>query len=155
MEVKYRKTVAKCRCIQQVDGHPYLLWHLGFGRFVDYTLLHLHMHRMRSDGMGVHAEFKSITNALESLGISSTLKYHDLHRAVCGFFRRLKFDANVAFSCPTHGTTPRFLNTDGKNLGPTKRKVRHLEELERHQNDDQVLPQSTFFKDRVFDNIEF
>ena len=150
VDVMFRKTIANCKCIQQFDSHKYLLWHLGYGRFVDYTLLHLHLHRMRSDGIGTYAEYKSINEALDSIGISSTLTYHDLHRAICGFFRRLKFDESKAFSCPTHGTTPRFLNTDGKNMGPTKRKVKHLEELERHPNDDEVLPQSTFFRTRVF-----
>ena len=38
-------------------------------------------------------------------------------------------------------------------MGPTKHKVRHLEELERHPADDQILPQSTFFLDRVFLNM--
>ena len=153
VDVMFRNTLANCKCVQQFDSHRFLLWHLGFGRFVDYTLLHLHLHRMRADGIGTYAEYTSITDALVSLGISSTLTYHDLHRAVCGFFRRLKFDEKVAFSCPTHGTTPRFLNTDGKNMGPTKRKVRHLEELERHPNDDEVLAQSTFFAKRVFLHI--
>ena len=152
VEVMCRKTVEGCKCIQQVDGHESLLWHLGSGRFVDYTLLHLHLHRMRTNGIGTYAEYKSMKDALDSLGISSSLTYHDLHRAICGFFRKLKFNENIAFSCPTHGTTPRFLNTDGKNMGPTKRKVKHLEELERHPADDQILPQSTFFLDRVFLN---
>ena len=150
VDVMYRKTMANCKCIQQYDSHKYLLWHLGFGRFVDYTFLHQHLHRMRKYGVGTYAEYKSINESLESIGISSTLTYHDLHRAVCGFYRKLKFDESTAFSCPTHGNSPRFLNTDGKNMGPTKRKVKHLEELERHPDDDEVLPQSTFFGGRVF-----
>ena len=150
VEVLYRKTLGGCSCIQQFDSHKYLLWHLGFGRFVDYTLLHQHVHRMRTSGIGIYAEYRTITESLESLGIESTLTYNDLHRAVCGFKRRLKFDEKVAFSCPTHGNTPRFLSVDGKNMGPTKRKVKNLKELERHDEDNEVLPQSTVFASRVF-----
>ena len=150
VEAMFRKTLGNCRCLQQYDGHPQLLWHIGFGRFVDYSLLHLHLHRMRADGMGTYPEYKSIAESLASIGISGTLTYKDLHRAVLGFFRRLKFDERTAFSCPDHGVTPRFLNTDGKNMGPTKRKVKHLSELEKHPDDDDVLPQSTFFHKRVF-----
>lgn len=152
VEVFCRKSSAECQCIQQFDSHKHLLWHLGFGRFVDYTLLHQHLHRMRANGIGTYAEFKSIQDSLDSLGISSTLTYHDLHRAVCGFFRKLKFDEKIAFTCPTHGSTPRFLCADGKNLGPTKRKVKNLKELDNHDDDDEVLPQSTFFATRVFMN---
>ena len=150
VEVMSRKTLFGCKCLQQFDGHPHLLWHLGFGRFVDYTWLHLHLHRMRAEGIGTYAEYKSLTDALASTGISSSLSYKDLHRAVCGFFRRLKFDEKIAFSCPTHGNTPRFLNTDGKNLGPLKRKVKNISELEKHPDDQQVIPQSTGFHNRTF-----
>ena len=150
VEVLFRKTLAGCACIQQYDSHKHLLWHLGFGRFVDYTLLHQHVHRMRTSGMGIYAEYRAISESLEALGIESSLTYNDLYRAVSGFNRRLKFDEKVAFSCPTHGNTPRFLNVDGKNMGPTKRKVKHLEELERHEDDNEVLPQSTLFANRVF-----
>ena len=73
------------QCLQQYDGHPQLLWHIGFGRFVDYSLLHLHLHRMRADGMGTYPEYKSIAESLASIGISGTLIYKDLHRAVLGF----------------------------------------------------------------------
>ena len=150
VQVMVRKTIAGCNCLQQFDGHPHLLWHLGNGRFVDYTWLHLHLHRMRSEGIGTYAEYKSLTDALASTGISSSLSYKDLHRAVCGFFRRLKFNEKISFSCPTHGNSPRFLNTDGKNLGPLKRKVRNISELEKHPEDREVLGQSTFFKNRTF-----
>ena len=75
---------------------------------------------MRAEGMGTYAEYKSITESLASIGISSTLTYKDLHKAVCGFFRKLKFNAESVFSCPDHGTTPMFLNTDGKNMGKTQ-----------------------------------
>ena len=150
VEVFYRKSSGDCQCVQQFDSHEHLLWHIGFGRFVDYTVLHQHLHRMRANGIGTYAEYRSLQDSLDSLGISSSLTYHDLHKAVCGFFRRLKFDETSAFSCPTHGSTPRFLNADGKNLGPTKRKVRNLTELEKHEDDHEVLPQSTFFSTRVF-----
>ena len=39
VEIMYRKTLGNCKCPQQFYGHPNLLWHLGFGKFVDDTLL--------------------------------------------------------------------------------------------------------------------
>ena len=106
VEVMCRKTLFGCKCLQQFDGHPHLLWHLGYGRFVDYTWLHLHLHRMRAEGIGIYAEFKSLTEALASTGISSSLSYKNLHRAVCGFFRRLKFEEKLPFLSHTWQYTP-------------------------------------------------
>ena len=42
------------------------------------------------------------------------------------------------------------MNTDGKNLGPLKRKVKNLSELEKHHEDREVLRQSTLFQTRTF-----
>ena len=45
---------------------------------------------------------------------------------------------------------PKWIVADGKNLGPTKRKCKDMAELDSHPDDNQVLEQSTVFKDRVF-----
>ena len=86
----------------------------------------------------------------ESFGIKSELTYRDLHRAVLGFFRNLEFDEQLAFACPRHGTKPNWIVADGKNMGPTKNRCKNLSEFDRHPEDEQKLPQSTSFKDRVF-----
>ena len=71
------------------------------------------------------------------------MKYKDLHQAIFGLFKQLKFVEEKAFSCPTHENNSRFINTDGK-------KVSHLSELEKYPEDNEVLPQSTFIEKRVF-----
>ena len=73
---------------------------------------------------------------------------------MCGFFNDLVFDNEKAFSCPTHGTSPKFIVSDGKALGPLKRKVAHLKELDIAEDDKSVLAQSTCFTDRIFLNIK-
>ena len=67
-----------------------------------------------------------------------------------GFFKQLDFDELRAFSCPKHGNSPPWMNTDGKYVEPTKKKCCHLKELDREMNDEEVLEQSTTFKNRVF-----
>ena len=46
--------------------------------------------------------------------------------------------------------TPTYLVADGKATGPSKRRVEHLEELDRADGDDNVLGPSCAFEDRVF-----
>ena len=149
-KVMSRKTVGSCRCLQHFDGHPELLWHLGRGKFVNYTLLLNFLHNFVNDGLSMFANYKTIKKNYETNGITSQVTYNDMHRASVGFFRNLDFDENMAFSCPTHGSKPKWITADGKNIGPTKKKCKDLSELDVQSEDDQVLPQSTFFRDRVF-----
>ena len=94
--------------------------------------------------------YRSIVDLAESSGITCDLTYKDIHRSVCGFFSNLTFNVEKAFSCPTHGTSPKWMVADGKALGPLKRRVNHLQELDIHPEDKTVLEQSTLFKDRIF-----
>ena len=149
-KVMCRRTLGSCRCLQHYDGHPELLWHLGKGRFVNYCLLLNFLHNFVNDGLSIYAQFKSIKDNNETNGIISQVTYNDIHRATVGFFRNLEFDETLAFSCPKHGTKPKWITADGKNLGPSKKKCKNMSELDRHPDDDQILPQSTVFQDRVF-----
>ena len=96
------------------------------------------------------ALFRSIVDGAESSGVSCSLTYSDIHRSVSGFFVNLVFDVQKAFSCPNHGTSPRWIVSDGKACGPLKRRVKHLRELDIADDDDSVLSQSTFYKERIF-----
>ena len=62
----------------------------------------------------------------------------------------LKFDLTRAFSCPRHGTSPTWIVSDGKALGPLKKRVAHLSELDVAKEDESVFNQSTHYKDRVY-----
>ena len=54
------------------------------------------------------------------------------------------------FSCIRCLTNPSFFSVDATQIGPKKRKVRHLNELDRNPEDRQVLGQGSKFKDYVF-----
>ena len=145
-----RRSVGACRCLLRVDGTKYLIWNLGQGRFIDFTLLFSHLQKWVNSGLKIYALWKSILNTALSCGISCTLTYDDLHRSVCGFMNNLDIDFKRAFSCPTHGNSPTWVVSDGKNVGPLKRRVGHLKELDTETSDEKILVQSTKFKDRVF-----
>ena len=46
--------------------------------------------------------------------------------------------------------SPSYIVCDGKTNGPTKRKVDHLRELDRAEEDESVLAQGSSFESRVF-----
>ena len=149
-EVFARPSLGPCQCLQRYDGHQYLIWNLGLGRFCCYSMLLSYLHKWRTSGIAMYAMFKSIRDLSESSGITCDLTYQDIHRSVCGFFSNLTFNVEKAFACPTHGTAPKWMVADGKALGPLKRRVNHLQELDIHPEDIKVLEQSTLFKDRIF-----
>ena len=64
----------------------------------------------------------------------------------------MNIDFKKAFTCPTHGNSPKWIVSDGKNVGPLKRRVDHLTELDHEQSDERILTQSTKSADRVFLN---
>ena len=145
-----RKSLHSCKERMRYDGHPEFVWNLGGGRYVNYTLLFQYLHLWKNDGLSIHAMHKSILEMSSACGITSSLTYNDLHRAVTGFFVCLGFDEKIAFECPSHGSSPPWINTDGKCTGPAKRRVKHIQELDHHKDDLQVWAQSTTFQDRVF-----
>ena len=145
-----RRTVGPCKCLKRVDGTKFLIWNLGQGRFVDYTFLYSYLQKWVNSGLKIFALWKSVRDSSLFAGISCTLTYKDLHRSICGFFNNLEIDFKTAFSCPVHGVSPKWIVSDGKNLGPLKRRVEHLKELEPEAADDRILIQSTKSKDRVF-----
>ena len=145
-----RRSLGPCLCLQRVDGTKYLMWNLGQGRFVNFTLLHTYLHKWIDSGLKIFAMWKSITNGALSAGLSCSLQYNDLHRSICGFMSNLDLDFKAAFSCPTHGNSPVWIVSDGKNMGPLKKRVDHLKELVPEASDDNVLVQITTHKNRVF-----
>ena len=86
IKVIYRKTVGMCDCRQRYDGHSQLIWHLGKGRFIDYSVLVNYLHNFVNDGLSIHAQYETIQANKKSFGITTELTYTDFHRAVVGFF---------------------------------------------------------------------
>ena len=150
IQVFSRPTTGQCSCSDKFDGTDLLIWNLGQGRFTDFSLHFSYLHKWVNSGLKIFASWKSIRNNAAFSGISCTLTYSDLHRSTLGFMNNLDIDYKKAFSCPVHGNSPSWIVSDGKNLGPLKRKVDHLKELDRHESDKKILEQSTKFKDRCF-----
>ena len=100
-------------------------------------------------GMAMNAVHSSRAESLSSLGITSSLTVKDLTRAITGFSKMMKF-RDEDFQCNNCGETPEYIVCDGKSIGPAKRKVEHLEELDREDGDMTPLGQGSNFKDRVF-----
>ena len=150
IKVMSRRTIGNCNCRQRYDGHSELIWHLGKGRFVNYSVLVNYLHNFVNDGLSINAQYESIQANNKSFGVTTDLTYADFHRSVVGFVRNLQFDEKEAFSCPTHGSRPRWITADGKSLGPAKKHCKGLSELDSHPDDLETLTQSTKFKERVF-----
>ena len=144
-----RPSLGDCNCVQQADTHQHLLWNIGSGKLIDYLFLHNHFHKMVSSGIAMNATFNSRKSALSDLGVKSSLSYENLVRACTGYAKMIQF-RKEDFLCPTCGDSPSYIVCDGKSDGPTKRKVEHLQELDRADGDTTVLRQGSYFNDRVF-----
>ena len=140
--------IGSCRCLHQFDGHEILLWNLGRGRMVDYCFLHSSVHQI-VDGTPMNSIYQSRLRTLASLGIDSTFSYEDFERACSGYVGMIRFRKDD-FICNNCGQTPKYIVADGKMTAPTLRKVKHLSELDHHEDDEQILLQGSHFKDRVF-----
>ena len=92
-----RPSVGPCKCLHRYDGHGYLIWNVGQGRYVDYTLLMGYLHKWRGAGLTMYGLFRSIKDCAQSCGVSCSLAYADIHRSICGFMTNLSFDTQKAF----------------------------------------------------------
>ena len=99
----------------------------------------------------MNAIYSSRSTTFSSLGVTTSLTVKDLTKAITGFATMLKF-RNEDFKCNNCGDTPDYIVCDGKSIGPAKRKVNHLTELDRAEDDDTPLLQGSKFPDRVFLN---
>ena len=144
-----RPTVEECKCILQANTHHLLLWNMGSGKLIDYLFIHNHLHKMIASGIAMNAGFNARKTSLSDIGLKSSLSYSLFLRAVTGYAQMIKF-RKEDFLCPNCGDSPSYIVCDGKTDGPTKRKVEHLQELDRAEGDDSVLCQGSLFQDRVF-----
>ena len=144
----YACGTGSCRCLLQLDGDPFQLWHIRKGCFIEYTYIHSYILRHLSSGIPVNAEFNARSHALASLGLQTSLTVTEFQHAVAGFRALLSFPPD-AFTCPRCSKHPRYLVFDGTDLGPAQKKVSHLTELEK-PGDGDPLPQGGYFEDRTF-----
>ena len=55
ISVYSRRSSGSCKCLQRVDGTQFLLWNLGHGRFIDFTLLYSYVQKWTNSGMKIFA----------------------------------------------------------------------------------------------------
>ena len=149
VKVYGRPTMTGCKCILQADTHDLLLWNMGSGHLLDYLFLHNQVHKTVTSGSAMNATFDARKTALSSVGLSSSLSYSVFRRACTGYTQMIQFKKED-FVCSSCGDSPSYLVCDGKTDGPSKRQVSHIDELDRYEEDENVLCQGSFFQDRVF-----
>lgn len=144
-----RPTVGECKCILQVYTHDLLLWNMGSGKLLDYLFLHNHFHKWVSSAIAMNGSFNSRERSFSDIGVHSSLSYSVFLRACTGYARMIQF-RKEDFLCPSCGDSPNYIVCDGKTDGPTKRKLEHLQELDRAEDDESVLCQGSMHHVRVF-----
>ena len=90
--------------------------------------------------------YEARKDSFKNIGLQTSLTYQDWCRGVTGFFQNLTFEETVWF-CPVCKKNPPYFVADGKEAGPTKRKVDHLREL--GQRSQEALSQGSHFRDRT------
>ena len=96
-----------CKCQKQMDLHPYLLYHLGSGKTVDYVTLQKFCLYLSQGGTTTQAYYNSIKNNCRALNLEVYLTYNSFLAACDGFVRNLGWDKEKVFSCKNCGTSPR------------------------------------------------
>ena len=102
-----RKTVSGCKCMLQPDTHQYLLWNLGNGRLIDYSMLLDAAHQW-AHGLTLTSQIAARNAYFNNLKIHSTLTENDLDRAVTGFCALMEFEKSD-FACIDCGDTPSYI----------------------------------------------
>ena len=120
----WRHIVVQCSTNSGLCTHVY-------SKFIDYLFLDSHFHKV-----------------LSGIGIESSLSYQTFCHACTGYAKMVQFKKED-FLCPSCGDSPNYIVCDGKTNGPTKRKVDHLHELDRAEDDESVLAQGSSFERSV------
>ena len=151
-----RKTVSSCKCVKQLDGHPYLLWNLGAlkqeksHKFVHYSFLLNSVHNW-SLGTPYNSILTARELTMKSLMCGTSLTHQDFDKAMMGFSNQIKI-RKEEFTClgECDGDTPPVIVADGVCIAPTSKKSDHIHEFKPHEDDFDALAPSTSFKDRTF-----
>ena len=149
----YVRKSYSCKCLQQVDGHPWLLFHVGWGRMVCYLTLDAYVIDMVRSGSTVRAFHSKMLQKTKSRTKNNyDLSYDEFLTAKEGFFANAQVDVKQSFSCTNCGTSPRYFVADGTSLAPLKRKLEplNLSELSPHPEDKTPLSQSSKHDERTF-----
>ena len=111
----------RCQCLLQVDGHRWLLWHVGKGRMVDYAYLNFYLHQ-KVKGKGIYEAWTTRNSAFESNNYKSSLMLSTFQKAAFGYENRLEFPSD-AFICDDCTLSSKYLVFDGKVVGPKKHAI--------------------------------
>ena len=147
----YCREISSCRCSQQCDLHPYLLYHLGHGVTVDYVCLQKLCLLINKSGTTVMGYYNHVRDSAKAVNKIYTCQYSQFLAAYNGFVRNIHWDKQV-FSCPNCGISPKYFVGDGKSVAPTQRALKRdgVKEISKHKDDNIVLKQATTHDQRTF-----
>ena len=137
----WRHIVVQCSTNSALCTHVY-------SKFIDYLFHDSHFHKMVSSGIAMNTFLNSHRKVLSGIGIESSVSYQTFRHACTGYAKMVQFKKED-FLCPSCGDSPNYIVCDGKTNGPTKRKVDHLHELDRAEDDESVLAQGSSFERSV------
>ena len=113
--VYYRRSLGQCRCIQQVDTHHLLLFHVGAGDLVCYRTLNKFLLDHFDSGTACNSFHKTLRRECITTGNSFNLSYDKFLEACDGFKTNAEIDIIEAFTCTTCKRDPKYI-TAGKFL---------------------------------------
>ena len=85
-------------------------------------------------GIAMNAGFYARKTSLDDVGLKTSLNFPLFLRSCTGYAQLIKF-RKEDFLCSNCGDFPEYVVCDGKTNGPAKRKVDHLHELDRPEDD--------------------
>lgn len=98
--------------------------------------------------MAINAEYEARKATLSDVGLLSSLTYKEFLHSISGFRSLLSFPGGV-FTCPSCTSKPPYIAFDGTDVGPAKKTVEHLSEMDQPGGED-LLSQGSTFEDRTF-----
>ena len=154
VKVFKRRSLGPCSrdCFQQVDGHPWLLLHIGGGVFVCYLTLNKWLISFLRSGVTAKSYLNTIADNCKTTGRTFTLKYPKWLESTNAFKANIEIDYDEAFTCIRCQGEPSYLTCDGKTIAPLKKKLTplNLSELSSHPEDTEILAQGSHHQKRVY-----
>ena len=96
-----------CKCLLNVDGNKWLLWHDRKGKMIDYSFLNLYLHE-KVKGQGILATWTARADTMISSNYKTSLSYQTFQKACLGYESRLEFPPDT-FICDHCGKNPDYL----------------------------------------------
>ena len=110
-----RKSGGSCCCEQMPDGHSFLLFYMGGGKFWDYLTLQKFVLLYCRDGLTSQGYYKNIKSSYEANeDVVFSCDYQTWLKGCDGFVTNIDWNFSQVFNCPNCGISQKFFTRDGK-----------------------------------------